>query len=313
MRQIFLYISLVLFCFLTLNIVSAQLCVLSDEFDGPTLDSEWLHYQSQYYNAEVSNGQLIMDIDGSVCNNTCPWFHSQSAGFIYKNISGDFELISVVQSEEASGSNMGDDINNDTQLGGLLARNGNSTSENYVFNVVGTRFDIPSIETKSTTNNSSGTIEHFELMNTRSELRMTRQGAIFKMYSRDLGESAWIIRSTFNRPDLPDTLQVGIIAYAFESYPEDLAVKFDYVKFSEFTKINSWLGGNGLWNAPNMWSLNEVPDSTHRVIINNPQTQIIQIIQNEFFECYNLNIQNNLTHLEIKGQLNIKFKNLECE
>jgi len=55
-----------------------------------------------------------MDIDGTNCNNNCPWYHSQSTGFIYKNIIGDFDLISVVEFEESSGANSGNDISNDT-------------------------------------------------------------------------------------------------------------------------------------------------------------------------------------------------------
>jgi len=232
-----------------------------------------------------------------------------------------------------------------TPLGGLMARNGDSNSENYVFNVVGTRFDIPSIETKSTTNKSSGTIEHFGISTTRAELRMTREGSIFNMYSQNIGDTIWIHRSVFNRIDLPDTLQVGVIAYAFESYPEDLLVKFDYVKFSEFSKmnypeaeprgitslnamllnvfrrrasgyflrINKWMGGDGMWNNPNMWSLNAVPDSTQSVVIDNPQIQTIQMLQNEDFKCFNLEIIGGLTELVIDGQFSLKAKDTDCD
>lgn len=303
---------IVIFCLVISHDSKAQLCLLSDEFEGLVLDSSWMHFQQEYYSVDVSNGQLSMDIDGSNCNNNCPWFHSQSAGFVYKNVTGDFDLISVVESEESSGSNSGNDINNDTQLGGLMARNGNSNSENYVFNVVGTRFDIPSIETKSTTNNSSGTIEHFGISNTRAELRMTREGSTFNMYSRDIGDSIWIHRSMFDRPDLPDTLQVGLIAYAFESYPENLVVKFEYMKFSEISKINKWLGGDGMWNNPNMWSLNVVPDSTHHVVFDNTQMQTIQILQNENFKCYNLEIIGDLTELIIEGQFRLMSNYFSC-
>jgi hypothetical protein len=247
-----------------------------------------------------------MDIDGTNCNNNCAWFHTQSAGFIYKLVAGDFDVVCLARSEEASGPNMGGDISNDTQLGGLLARNGNSASQNYVFNVVGTRFDLPSIETKSTTNDNSGTIEHFGITNTQAELRMTREGIIFTMYSRDLGAADWIQRSTFNRPDLPDTLQVGIIAYAFESYPEDLVVKFDYVRFADMVAINKWLGGNGFWQDASRWSLNSVPDSTHSVIIDDPQAQTIQILPTQQFKCLYLDVQGSQTEFIVEGQFEVK-------
>lgn len=313
MNLVILRLACVFLSLLVSEISYGQKCSFSDEFEGEILDSSWQHFQSEYYSVQLSNGQLTMDIEESYCNNNCPWFHSQSAGFIYKTIIGDFELQSIVHSVEASGANAGDDINNDTQLGGLMARDGSSGTENYVFNVVGTRFDIPSVETKSTTNNNSGTIEHFGISNTVAELRMTRNGTIFQMYSKDIGASTWIHRSTFNRPDLPDTLQVGIIAYAFQSYPEDLAVKFDYAKFADFTKVNYWIGGNGMWNDNAMWSLNEVPDSSHRVIVDNTQSQIIQILEGEIFDCYSLDIQSNETQLNIEGQLNVLVDTSACD
>ncbi len=304
--------SLLLLVTLNLTYGHAQMCQLSDDFTGTSLDPAWSEHQPQFYSAEVSNGHLTIDIDGTACNNNCPWFHSQSAGFIYKDIVGDFEVVAAIASEEASGINAGDDISNDTQLGGLMARNKNGSTENYVFNVVGTRFDVPSIETKSTTNDNSGTIEHFAIGTTRSELRITREGSTFRMYSRELGAADWTHRSTFSRPDLPDTLQVGIIAYAFQSYPEDLAVKVDYIRFSEFTQVNQWLGGHGMWSNQNMWSLNQVPDSSHHVIINNPQTQTIQILSGENFNCHCLEVNGPLTELIVEGELHVGQYKLGC-
>ena len=186
-----------------------------------------------------------------------------------------------------------------------MARNKNSISENYVFNVVGTRFDIPSIETKSTTNNSSGTIEHFGINATRAELRMTRAGDEFNMYSRPLGSNTWIHRSTFNRPDLPDTLQVGIIAYAFLSYPEELAVRVDYIRFEPSTTVNQWMGGNGLWSNTSNWSLNKIPDHNHAVIINNPTPQVIEILPGESFQCWQLDVMGDSTEFVIDGELEV--------
>lgn len=298
--------------FALLNVSHTQICQLSDEFAGESLDPSWLHYQSQYYQSEVSDGFLTLGIDGNTCMNNCPWFHGQSAGFVYKIVYGNFEFISAVESEQASGANAGADINNDTQLGGLMARDPNDASENYVFNVVGTRFDVSSIETKSTTNNNSGTIEPFGIASTRAELRMTREGSIFRMYSRNLGASDWIHRSTFNRPDLPETLQVGLIAYAFESYPVDLAVKFDYVKYSEFSQLNSWVGGSGFWNDASMWSLAQIPNSSHHVLIDNAQAQTIQIGNGEDFSCLTMDVHGELTEFIVEGQLEIGRYNSDC-
>ncbi len=295
------------------GIVHAQHCNLSDEFEGSTLNPAWSHYQSSLYTSQVAGGTLIMNIDPMACSNNCPWFHAQSAGFIYKMVEGDFDVTTLVQAVQATGEHAGEDIDNDTQLAGLMARDGSAASENYVFNVAGTRFDIASVETKSTTNDNSGTIEHFVIGSTRTELRMTREGDTFTMYSRDIGATTWILRSIFVRSDLPSTLQVGVIAYAFESYPVNLSAQFDYVRFAGGNTINAWLGGNGLWSTSSKWSLNQVPDSSHHVIIDNTQAQIIEILSEDNFKCATLDIQGAQTELLVDGVLEVKGQVSGCD
>jgi len=290
------------------QIVSGQNCQFSDEFESETLDTSWNHFQSNYYATNITDGKLCMTIDATECNNNCPWFNDDSAGFIYKNIVGDFDFVSIVESVEASGANQGDDIENDTQLGGIMARNGNSPSENYVFNVVGTRFDIPSIETKSTVNGSSGGgIDYFTIDSTRAELRMVREGAIFNLYSRSIGSENWILRSTIIRNDLPDTLQVGMLAYAFLSYPVDLVTKFHYARFNDVLKTNEWNGGSGMWSDPNNWSLNMVPDSSHQVVFDHTEFQLIQILPNESFKCHSISFIDTFTQFQVEGILSLKI------
>jgi hypothetical protein len=157
-----------------------------------------------------------------------------------------------------------------------MARNPASTSsgqENYVFNVAGIRFDNPSIELKSTLNNSSTIQAYTDNMTsgTPAEVRMVRKGAIFSLYSRPIGSTLWTLRSTFNRPDLPSTLQVGIIAYAYESYPENLLARFDYVRFNELA-INFTGNTNSNWSTGSNWEYNNVPTSSKNVFISTGKT-----------------------------------------
>jgi hypothetical protein len=290
--------------------LNAQECILYDDFQGNQLDSSWIHFQSQYYSDTIMNGKLIVTIDPGVCNNNCPWFNSQSAGFIYKNVGGNFDFVSRTESIISSGPNEGQDISNDTQLAGIMVREANSPPENYIFNVVGTRFDIPSIETKTTVNgSSSGGIQHFAIDSTRSDLRMVRQDSLFQLYSRNIGDSIWILRSSIIRLDFPDTLQLGLIAYAFQSYPMELTAKFDFVSVTKLILENKWLGGNGMWDDPNMWSLNKIPDASHNVVFDNAQQQIVTINQNQVFECNNVEILSDSTELKVEGILNINSKN----
>ena len=225
------------------NSLSAQLSLLSDEFNNSTLDSSWNLYQTQYYDTPVpiNNGFMYMSLDDIECNRTCVWWVDQNAGLIYKNVTGDFEVVTAVYAKQKSSPSQ--DVERWTQLAGLMARDPNSSSsgiENSVFNVAGMRFDIPSIELKSTVNNVSTIRPYTDNMSgTAAEVRMVREGSLFSLYSRPIGNSDWIFRDSFSRPDLPETLHVGLIAYVFEAYPGNLLAQFDYIRFSEVDDILS--------------------------------------------------------------------------
>ena len=62
-----------------------------------------------------------------------------------------------------------------------------------------------------------------------AELRLCRFGQIFKLYKRHIGASEpWLLTETFDRPDLPDTLQVGVNIYT-DNTP-DLSVRFEQLR-----------------------------------------------------------------------------------
>lgn len=291
----------------TISVLQGQTCIFSDEFEGMTLDPSWQHFQHQYYSDTIVDNKLEFTIDAVVCNNNCPWFNSQSAGFIYKVVSGNFDIEARAESVIARGANQGQDINNDTQLAGIMVRDGNTSSENYIFNVVGTRFDIPSIETKTTVNgSSSGGIQHFPINSTTADLRMIREDSLFLLYSRDIGATSWILRSSIIRTDLPNTIQLGLIAYAFQSYPVALKAKFDYIRVQELAQQNEWIGDNGFWDEPNNWSLGIIPNANHHVLFDNAMAQSITIKPTQEFDCYNISITNDSTTINIEGVLNVK-------
>ena len=236
MKQL-LNILITLFFILFVDNSYAQLNLLSDEFNTTELDASWNLFNTQYYQTPVPvvDGKMVMNLDDVTCNRTCVWWVDQNAGLIYKNVTGNFEVVTAVYAKQKS--NPSQDIDHWTQLAGLIARDPASNSsglENYVFNVAGIRFDNASIELKSTTNNSS-TIRAYtdNMTGTAAEVRMVREGALFSLYSRPIGGDNWIFRDSFSRPDLPETLQVGLIAYVFEAYPGNLQAQFDYIRFKE--------------------------------------------------------------------------------
>jgi hypothetical protein len=73
---------------------------------------------------------------------------------------------------------------------------------------------------------------------TDAELRLIRNGAVFKLYDRPYGSNAdWTLRDSFTRTDLPSTLQVGLFAfsYSFDSRNHFLAQVMGFDVFFFFT------------------------------------------------------------------------------
>lgn len=237
MKQL-LNTSILIILFSFTNNTRAQINLLNDEFNTSELDASWNLFNTQYYQTPVPvvDGKMVMNLDDVNCNRTCVWWLDQNAGLIYKNVTGDFDVVAAVYAKQKT--NPDQDIDNWTQLAGLIARDPASTTsglENYVFNVAGIRFGDNSVEIKSTTNNLSSIRPHTDNMSSGSnaEVRMIREGALFSLYSRPIGGQNWMFRNSFTRPDLPETLQVGLIAYVFEAYPGNLLAQFDYIRFSE--------------------------------------------------------------------------------
>jgi hypothetical protein len=63
------------------------------------------------------------------------------------------------------------------------------------------------------------------------QLRVCGVGATFRLLARETETAAWVERASFDRPDLPEVLQVGPMGYANNPDP-DLRVSFDYVRFA---------------------------------------------------------------------------------
>ncbi len=100
----------------------------------------------------------------------------------------------------------------------------NNGQENYVFIVVGFDTNDLSVETKTTTDSVSkwhgpswGSAE--------AELALCRVGATFNLYKRPIGGTDWELAKSFERSDLPDTLQVGPNIYS-DGKP-DLQVRYE--------------------------------------------------------------------------------------
>lgn len=184
---------------------------------------DWAVFNSNLVEIKTENGSLILTLKLRAL-----WFMNQRGVLVYKPVSGNFKITADVHTAKNSDPSQPPGGDGSVQLGGLMARDGEGGKENYVFIVVGDDGNGLSIETKNTTDSVS---EYHgpEWDASEAELRLCRVGQAFNLYKRHIGSNEdWLLTETLDRPDLPDTLQVGANIYS-DSTP-DLRVRFDNLR-----------------------------------------------------------------------------------
>ncbi len=150
------------------------------------------------------------------------WFQDQRGVLIWKPVTGDFVIEADVQTSRASDPSQPPGADGRVELAGLMAR-ADGARENYVFIVVGGDADGLSVETKSTTDNSSE-FNGPAWDSGSASLQLCRNGSTFLLAKRPIGSAEpWAPAIAYERPDLPDTLQVGLNIYC-DSTPDLQAV-----------------------------------------------------------------------------------------
>jgi hypothetical protein len=145
------------------------------------------------------------------------WFGDFHAPYLYKRVTGDFVVTTRVLVTGAH-----DQVPQQSySLGGLLVRSPHDEgakawkekSENWFFITAGSGDGdhVPQYETKNTVNGSSR-LELTPRTVGWTELSVVRTGSHFALLRRHEGEG-WKILRRLDRPDLPPTLQVGLVAY----------------------------------------------------------------------------------------------------
>lgn len=183
---------------------------------------DWSVFNAQAVNIQSENGSLIMTLIRHAL-----WFMQQRGVLIYKPVSGDFKITADVYTAKHSDPSQAPGGDSSVQLGGVMARNGDGGRENYVFIVVGDDNNGLSVETKNTTDGNSK-YEGPAWDSKDAALRLCRVGQTFNLYKRHVNANEpWTLAASFDRPDLPDTLQVGANIYT-DSDP-DLTIRYDHL------------------------------------------------------------------------------------
>lgn len=172
--------------------------------------SEWSSFQPELWEMKESGG--VVNI---VPNQESLWWNNIRGPLLFRYASGDVDLVASVRVRKESDASKSPDV--DWQFGGIMARAPSSNAvlgvENYVFNVVGHRYKMLQVETKSTLDGRS-TVNAIDWPGTDAQLALSRRGSQFRLFARVNEQAPWQLVDQFDRPDLPPLLEYGVIVYA---------------------------------------------------------------------------------------------------
>jgi hypothetical protein len=202
------------------------LASFDDEFDSDL--SGWDVYNPAAAEVSIADGELHM-VPGAFTQ----WYGMDEAVHVSKAIAGNFAVTARMTVTSLEGGSVA--TGGDYRIGGLMLRDA-AGGPNTVHMGLGRMADAAlSLVTKSTDDGQStvGTVAWDGQW--VAEMRLCRVGADVQTLVRMPGE-AWTIVNSFARPDLPETLAAGPIAYA-GSATADLHASAEWVRFHAVAEL----------------------------------------------------------------------------
>ncbi|MDQ8202144.1 hypothetical protein [Pelagicoccus sp. SDUM812003] len=236
-----------------------DLTKLSDEFDDPASLSDWHRvYQTEGWGADqLESIDIGSTREGrlTLVPRASSWYQDWRGALVYKNVQGDFVATMQVEPRNLAGDGPPGSL---YSLAGIMARmprdemaspdDWNPNRENYLFLSLGMANDPGAYQFEvETTFNSSSNLS-LDSGSPSALLQIARVGDVF-IVLRQLEGEAWEVHRRYYRSDMPDTVQVGMIAYtdwetaqdmdalqhnqtASERGTPDLRASVDYFRFS---------------------------------------------------------------------------------
>ena len=221
---------------------------VSDEFDDPTtLSACWTQVNAALtttFDIDTTNPDQLTIVPVA---NSGSWQES-IAPFLYKEITGDFLVAAYVVAENALF--LGSAPTSNYNMAGLFVRRPIAVGppnldEDWIKWEIGHRVDnlmppdpIPAVGTlaaRTVSSSSAHVLPYGEEDTHESGLAICRVGASFDLYRR-LASGDWAVLHALvqgtSAPNLPDTIQVGVIAGAFSAQLADIQARFEYVRFA---------------------------------------------------------------------------------
>lgn len=164
------------------------------------------------------------------------WFMDRQGVLAYTPVEGDFRITADLYTTKRSDPSQTPGGDGTVQLGGLMARNATGSQENYVFIVIGDDGNGLSVETKNTIDDFSE-YDGPSWDSPNASLRLCRAGRTFHLYKRHIDSNEpWILAASFERPDLPESLQVGVNIYT-NSTP-DIQIRYENISIETLASLD---------------------------------------------------------------------------
>ncbi|HXE57803.1 MAG TPA: hypothetical protein VNK43_07375 [Gemmatimonadales bacterium] len=238
---------------------TVDIAPLGDEFDDPASLAGWRwHHEAEGWPSHLRRAQVDTTGAGHLYLEpaTSAWYADWYGPYLFKEVAGNFDVTVRLHATGLAGG-----LPERTwSLAGLMVREPRQAAgpaqwtpfrENWLFLTtgIGDATGRPVFETKSTVNSRSN-LKLRPACAGWVELRIVRVREAFVLLSRCPGE-AWTVRDRMLRRDLPQRVQVGVVAYtdwesilarfgrdplAFDTTgmrdgAPDLGVRVDYVRF----------------------------------------------------------------------------------
>ncbi|QDU10151.1 putative Ig domain-containing protein [Gimesia aquarii] len=300
---------------------------LNDDFDNAASIANWQRInQTEGWNADQLETWDINQTQAGrmvLAPYTTSWFESYRGPLVFKEITGDFVIttqVNISDRDDIGDSDLNDIPNGSTfSLAGLMIRtprdiqnpavdwtpgsfadDGTNNGENYIFLSLGfgnsgNQFQM---ETKTTRNSNSSLVLQDRGDNSVINLQIARIGEnVFTLYQVP-GED-WVLDNRYHRPDMPETLQAGMVAYSdwgkvsdydpfdhnnnvlqpggfdptpFEAFEPDIVAGFEYIQFDR-PEVPEYLQGIDLrTQTTNLQMLSFLGDNVNSPVIPNQDT-----------------------------------------
>ncbi len=228
---------IVVFCFLFHANLQAQ---YSDDFENANTIHQWQIFQSGnlvYYESLVLHDSLIEGdmLTGStgklvMISGATYWYADVTGPYVYQMTWGDFTATTSVRSLDRDNTLV--PPQREYNSTGLILRNPNVASgQNYIMTNLGYQSNANQLgsESKTTINSTSTLFLDPDLH--EGVVRIQRIGTLIRTYKRTAGDADFVLLDEFNRPDIPDTVQIGMVQNGYTDNP-DIRGEFEYIDFT---------------------------------------------------------------------------------